>query len=251
VIVYINGTFCTEDTAHVAVTDRGLTLGDGVFDTLLAVDGVPRDARAHFERLHRHAAVIGLTADTALFAALADRLLQENGFTAGRHAVRTTLTRGPGSRGLALPDPAAPTIIMRAAPVPPAPGPARVVIARTVRRNEGSPLSQIKALGYGDNIAAWREARDAGADDALLLNNAGNLACATASNVFVKIGDAWLTPPLADGAMDGVTRAHVLRDGFAREATVTAKDVERADELLLTNSINGRRAAFILNAGGR
>ena len=245
-IAWVNGVFLDDAAASVPVTDRGLTLGDGVFDTLLAVDGAVIDAPAHFSRLQRHAAVMGIAVDSAAWEKTAASLLTRNGFIAGRHAVRTTVTRGPGARGIAVPENAAPAVIMRAAPAPAPSGPARVIVARHVRRNEGSPLSRIKSLNYGDNVMAWREAAAAGADDALMLNNAGHVACATASNVFAHIDGAWVTPPLADGAMDGIVRASLLADGFAREETITAAMLARAGDILLTNSIAGKRPAIFV-----
>ena len=57
--------------------------------------------------------------------------------------------------------------------LPPPRPPARAIVARGVRRNAGSPLSRLKTLGYLDNVLALREARDAGADEAILLNGEG------------------------------------------------------------------------------
>lgn len=245
-IVFINGHFHDESDARIAVTDRGLLLGDGVFDTMLAIDDIPQDAVAHAGRLTRHAAAIGIDLDIASFPERARELLQRNGFTSGRHAVRTTVTRGPGPRGIAIAPDIAPTVIMRATPAAPPSGPARLIIAQTVRRNEGSPLSRIKSLGYGDNIAAWREAAAAGADDAIMLNNAGNVTCATASNIFIKVGGVWLTPPLQDGVMDGITRARLLGSHFAREEAITASMARQADGLLLTNSVTGIREGRLI-----
>lgn len=253
-IVWHKGEFVAETAVSITPADRGLTLADGVFDTLLAVDGVPQEAAAHFERLRHHAAVMGIMVNTADFAAQAAVLLRVNNFTAGRYALRTTITRGPGTRGIAIPEDPAPTIIMRATPASPRPdasGPAlpvRLIVAQNVRRNEGSPLSRIKSLNYGDNIVAWREARAAGADDALMLNNQGNLACATASNIFVMIDGRWLTPPLPDGAMDGIVRARLLRERFATEQTITAALLSQAGGIILSNSISGPRPAILLSA---
>lgn len=247
-IIYLNGRYCPEQDAQIAVTDRGLTLGDGVFDTMLVHDGVAQDSTAHYERLRHHAAAIGIDFALPDWKGAIKRLLHENTFKTGRHAVRTTVTRGPGARGLALPEPTVPTVIIRAAIAPPVPGPARLIVAQGVRRNEGSPLSRIKSLNYGDNIAAHREAQAMGADDAVMLNNRGDVACATASNLFVKYAGQWLTPPTNDGAMDGIVRARMLRTGKAREHSITPAMLAQAEDLMLTNSINGERGAYFKDA---
>ena len=72
--------------------------------------------------------------------------------------------------------------MIAASALPPLPdGPARAIIG-TTRRNEHSPLANVKALGYLDNILARREAEARGADEALLLNTAGRLASASAKS---------------------------------------------------------------------
>lgn len=247
-IVYINGQFMDESAAGIGITDRGLTLGDGVFDTMLAIDGACIDIDMHYERLARHAAKIAISIDTAPLRATAQDILRQNDFISGRHAIRTTVTRGPASHGLAPSAATMPTIIIRATPVPPASSAApRLIVAQSVRRNERSPLSCIKSLNYGDNIIAATEARNAGADDALLLNNAGNAACASAANIYVLAGDEWLTPYLADGAMDGITRAHLLATGRVREATIGCDMLRTCSAIALSSSIAGLRGAATLD----
>lgn len=246
--IWHNGAIKTEEDARIAVTDRGLTLADGVFDTMLAVDGVTEHQAAHFARLTKHAAVLGITIPYGDFFTQIPMLLQENGFTTGRHAVRTTITRGPGIRGLMIPESPEVTVIMRASPVPDVAAECRLMVAHTVRRNEGSPLSRIKSLNYGDNILALREAVVAGADDAVMLNNAGFVACASASNIYVRVGADILTPPLPDGAMDGIVRAHLLESGFAREGRISAEQLYDSAEIYLSNSITGLRRAEMVAA---
>ena len=246
-IVFFNGTFMAEEDAHIALNDRGLTLGDGVFDTMLAVDGQLVDGPAHYERLARHAAIMGIPCAPKTLPENAVELLRRNNFTSGRHAIRTTITRGPGARGLRPPEHPSVTIIMRAAPVP-APAHAPVMVtAQSVRRNEGSPLSRIKSLNYGDNIIALMEAQRAGADDAVILNNAGHAACATASNIYALCDGAWLTPRLEDGAMDGIGRAQLIAQSRVRESIINVTMLSQCDGLMISNSLMGLRAVAMLD----
>ena len=246
-IVYFNGAIITEDSAHIALNDRGLMLGDGVFDTMLAIDGQPVDGTAHAERLARHAAVMGIPFDGAGLPENTVELLCRNQFTSGRHAIRTTVTRGPGARGLLPPEQPSVTVIMRAAPVPAPSLPPAMITAHGVRRNEGSPLSRIKSLNYGDNIMALMEAKRAGTDDAVILNNAGNAACASASNIYVLCNGQWLTPRLEDGAMDGIGRAQLLAQGRTREDVVDGDQLSQCTALAIGNSLMGLRAATMLD----
>jgi branched-chain amino acid aminotransferase len=116
-------------------------------------------------------------------------------------------------------------------------------IATVTRRNEHSPLSRIKALPYLDNLLAVAEARAHGADDALLLNTRGTIACASVANVFLIRDGRLETPPVSDGALPGTMRALVLC--LAQQAGLTpvenslhVKDLAGADEVILTNSVS-------------
>jgi branched-chain amino acid aminotransferase len=116
-------------------------------------------------------------------------------------------------------------------------------IATGTRRNEHSALSRIKALPYLDNVLALSEARAHGADEALLLNTCGTIACATVANVFVIREGRLETPPVRDGALPGTMRALVLSlakgAGLAPvENSLHVKDLAAADEVILTNSIS-------------
>lgn len=246
-IVFLNGHFVEENEAALSVTDRGFTLGDGVFDTMLATGGALIDADAHFARLIDHATVlkIPVSMNVADFKNTAHQLIASSAVQPT--AIRTAISRGAGERGLAPPDRAQPTILMRTSP---APDPAKMplphlIIAQGVRRNEHSPLSRIKSSNYGDNILALLEAKDNGADDAIMLNTAGHVACATASNIFVQIGGTLYTPPLRDGAMDGITRRKLLPR--AREKSISTEDLTNAEAIYLTSSIMGVRAAATLD----
>lgn len=218
-----------------------LTVGHGVFDTLLVRDGAMVDGPAHFARLARHAAALGIAVDADLEAIAARALAAQP--RPGRWRLRTTLTAGDGPPGLAPPpEGTPPTIVMTLAPAPdPAALPPVRAVFASIRRNETSPLSRIKSINCGDQILALAQARARGADEALFLNTQGRVACATAANLFARLADGTLaTPPLADGAMDGITRADLLRRG-AVERSLSPEDLFTARAAFLTNSLTGPR----------
>ncbi len=232
-------------------SDRGLLLGDGIFDTSLVLGGRMVWRAAHLRRLSTHARVLGFDVDPArLEAAVDGSLATLNG---GHGALRLTLTRGPGRRGLAPPDAPQPTILATLAPLPAAALFAPLKLhATTIRRNETSPLSRVKSLCYGDGVLAAAEARAAGCDDALFLNGAGHIACAGAGNLFVIFGDAVVTPPLDDGVLDGIARAMLLaiarRTGLPMaERSLAPADLEDADAVVCTSSL--RLVAPVLSIG--
>ena len=244
-IIWHNGTFRTDQPVFMA-HDR-LRLGDGVFDTMLAVDGKIIAAEEHCERLKRHAGVFNIHVDTNPLIMAASELLKKNDLLSDHAVINTIITRGPANRGLKTPNNPDIQIVMRASYVPTDMPPPRLIIARSVRRNEGSPLSQIKSVNYGDSILARIEADNAGANDAIFLNNAGHVTCATGSNVFITQAGKLYTPPLSDGVMDGIIRAKIIRMYGAIEQSLTSADIEAADGLYLTNSVGGARAAESLN----
>ena len=236
--VWLNGAFLDEKDAWLSIADRGFTLADGIFETLLGVGEKPVWLPEHLRRLREGASVLALSVDfddRALESAVTG-LLRENRFP--RSAVRITLTRGPAiKRGLWVAEKVMPTLLMTCAPTATLGAPQRVVIARSTKRNEYSPLSQIKSLNYGDNILARREALVRGATDALMLNTRSHAVCATVGNLFARVAGEWVTPPVNDGILPGIARAKILGQISAREASLTETDLRSVDAAFISNSL--------------
>ncbi|HUG60484.1 MAG TPA: aminotransferase class IV [Methylomirabilota bacterium] len=221
--------------------DRGLTLGDGLFETMIVFAGVVYRLADHLDRLAAGLAILGFAVERerleADVAAMAARAPVDGG------VLRLTVTRGPGVRGLAPPDDPTPTVLVSLAPLDSGlmMQPVRLAVS-SIRRNDRSPLSRLKSLGYLDNVLAITEARARGAGDALILNTAERVACASAANVFRIAGDRLETPPIVDGVLPGIVRARVLAlapdAGLAPvERSLTERDLEEADAVFLTNSV--------------
>ncbi len=238
-MMWHNGRF-VEEGAVFLPSDR-IRLGDGVFDTMLAASGKAVHANEHFERLLNHAAILRITPDWIVsdLKEAANGLLEQNNCAEGRYVVNTIITRGPAARGLGIPDSAPVQTVMVVSPAPVSFPAVHAVIALSVRRNEGSPLSCIKSCNYGDNILAMAEAKERDANEAILLNNKGLVACATASNVFIVQDGRLYTPPLADGAVDGIVRRVMMRERGAIEKSLRPDDLLAHQGLLLTNSVRG------------
>jgi len=242
---WLNGVFCAVKDARIAPEDRGFLLGDGIFETLLAVDGEARHAGEHLMRLIGAARLLGIPLPYSQ-AAIVDamqRLLRENGLQQGRAALRLTLTRGVGARGVAPPADAKPTLLLTAVSIPPPPSSLRATVSSYVR-NEKSVSSRIKSLNYLDNIMARNEAMNRRVDEALMCNSSGNLASASAANLFLVTDGILRTPSVAEGALPGTTRARVLQAAAAqhievREGGVTRDTLKEAAEVFLTNALIG------------
>lgn len=233
--VWIGGSVVDPGAATVSVFDHGLTVGDGVFETLKVVGGRPFALRRHLERLHRSAQGLRLDVplrDAGLRAAIDDALAAA-GPEAGR--VRITLTGGVAPLGSGRGE-APPTLIIAAAPLEPWP-PDTTAVTVPWPRNERSAVTGVKTTSYAENVVALAEARTFGATEAILPNLAGNVCEGTGSNVFVAIDGRLVTPPLLAGCLAGVTRALLLELlSEAEEDDVAIDALAGADEVLLTSS---------------
>lgn len=232
--------------------DRGFALGDGLFETLLARSGELMLWDAHMARLARGCAVLGLPApEPEACGDAARQALSRAGLDRARAAVRLSWTAGSGGRGVARPQAPAPRLVASASPRPAETGAARLHTA-AVRRNDASPASRLKAMSYLDNVLARREAAEAGADEALMLNTRGELACAASANLFWLAGRTLMTPALECGVLDGTLRALLMERAQAAGWSVQAvragpEALEGADALFLTNSVMGVRAVSALD----
>lgn len=228
--------------------DRGLLLGDGLFETMLWTGGGMPHLAAHLERMAAGCEALGLPAfDLEQARLLCLAAPREAGLAEVRAAVRLTLTAGSGGRGLDRP--AAPVIRLaaRAAAAAPVTTPVDLVLAKT-RRNEGSPGSRLKTLSYLDNVLARAEAQAAGADEAVMRNNHGDLTCAAAANLFWVTDGSLYTPALHCGVLAGIARGRVIEaakglDVDVHEVATGAEALDEAEAVFLTNSLIGVRPA--------
>ena len=238
--VWSDGMLHQQETISVSPKNRGLTLGDGLFETILAVNRVALWREEHLARLKASAQVLGIGFPADEIRTALDALLAAGG--ENPHVLRLTLTRGATARGLggaskepvviATLDPFDTRLIGQ---------PATLITSR-FRRSTSSIAATHKTLSYADNIAAAREADGAGADDALLLNTDGRVACTTIANIFVVMGKRLITPARSEAILPGIIRSVVLAEakalGFtAEETTINPEQLLDADAVFLTNSL--------------
>ncbi|MGH9213186.1 MAG: aminotransferase class IV [Acidimicrobiales bacterium] len=233
--VWMDGAVVEPRDAVVSVFDHGLTVGDGVFETMKAIGGQPFALRRHLERLRRSATGLGLEvplSDQRLRAAIGETLVAA-GPVAGR--IRITLTGGvaPLGSGRASVDP---TLVIAVSPLDPWEADTTAITVPWPR-NERSPIAGMKTTSYAENVVALAEAHKVGATEAIFGNLAGNLCEGTGTNVFVVIGGRLITPPLLAGCLAGVTRALVLEVlEEADEEHLPLDALADAEEVLLTSS---------------
>jgi branched-chain amino acid aminotransferase len=233
--VWLNGSVVSPADAQVSVFDHGLTVGDGVFETLKLIGGRPFALGRHLARLHRSATGLGLDvplSDARLREAI-ESVLDAAGPEAGR--LRITLTGGPAPLGSGRGE-APPTLVIAAAALEAWP-PDTTAVTVPWPRNERSAIAGMKTTSYAENVVALAEARKVDASEAIMPNTAGNLCEGTGSNVFVVLGGRLLTPSLLSGCLAGVTRALVLELlDDADEDDLPMAALADAEEVLLTSS---------------
>lgn len=220
----------------VSLSDGAIARGNGLFETIAVYAGRPFLLDEHLERLRIGAARLGLEVpSTEAIEGSVSRLLEASELAGvPRARLRLTLTEGPphepGSRWFVEATPA------------PAHAATATAVTLPFARNEQGALSGLKTINYGENVIAMRRAREAGADEGLFGNTAGNLCEGTWSNVFVFAGGGWITPPLDSGCLPGVTRALVLELAAnsstpIREAHLPLAEMERVEAAFLTSSL--------------
>ena len=247
-LAWIDGHWRAPSALSLPLSDRGLHLADGLFETVLIHAGQPRLLKAHHRRWCEGAAVMGMATPPALpmLQALIDEASQRAGLnTASSHgALRLNWTRdGAGTRGIQVPagepDPDLHRFWLTLSPHQPSFSAVRTWISRHEQRNASSRLSRVKTFAYGQAIQARREAIDQGADEALLLSTTGELCCGSTANLLVKRQGQWLTPPLSSGCLPGVMRQQLLERGIAWEQSIDSSPVP-GDAWLLSNSLDCR-----------
>ena len=231
--VWLDSELVDAADARVSVFDHGLTVGDGVFETLRAYASKPFAARRHLERLQASAAGLGLGLPPVhVLRQALDDVLAANGLADA--ALRITVTGGAGPLGTAR-GTAGPTVVVVAAQLVPWPLTADVAVVPWPR-NERGAMAGLKTISYGENVVALRWAVERGADEAVFANLVGNLCEGTATNVFVGTDGELATPPLSSGCLAGVTRGLVVEACGAVERDLSPADLLAADEAFLTST---------------
>ncbi|NEA63056.1 aminodeoxychorismate lyase [Streptomyces sp. SID12488] len=237
--LWLDGGLQDIETARVSVFDHGLTVGDGIFETVKAVDGRPFALTRHLDRLTRSARGLGLPdPDLDEVRRACTAVLAANPMSLGR--LRITYTGGHGPLGSDRGE-HGPTLVVALGDSARRPD-STAVITVPWTRNERGAVTGLKTTSYAENVVALARAREQGASEALFGNTVGRLCEGTGSNVFVVLGGEIHTPPLASGCLAGVTRALVAEWTGAKETDLPLGVLEDADEIFLTSTLRDVQA---------
>lgn len=257
--IFLDGKFVPEAEAKVSVFDHGLLYGDGIFEGIRFYNGRIFRLEEHTDRLWDSARSICLEipmSKEAMNEALLETV-RKNDLRDGY--IRQIVTRGVGNLGLNPAQCKKPSVIIIATTIalysPEAYRNGLTVVTCATRRTGPAQLNPaVKSLNYLNNVMARIEANLAGADEALMLNEAGNVAECTADNVFVIKKGKIFTPPIAAGALRGITRSVAFEVAETlgmevKETDITRHDVFVADECFLTGT--AAEVIPVIKADGR
>jgi len=245
-IIYLNGNLIPHPQAKLSPFDHGFLYGYGIFETMRSYDGNIFRLDRHLARLHHAAGTLGIAHKLTTFdlERACHDVLNANKLADAR--LRLTVTAGEGD---ITPNPdtcSGITVFIVARKLVPQPPESYQqgykAILSSYRRNSHSPLSRLKSTSYMENVLARQEARTAGVDEAVLLNEKGFLAECSATNIFLISAQTMITPAVENGALPGITREAVLESAKSMGIMTIVKLVElgellTAREAFLTNSI--------------
>ncbi|NGO74977.1 aminodeoxychorismate lyase [Streptomyces sp. YC504] len=237
--IWLDGALQEHDEARVSVLDHGLTVGDGVFETVKTVEGRAFALTRHLDRLARSARGLGLPEpDLDEVRRACAAVIEANPVALGR--LRITYTGGISPLGSDRGD-VGQTLVVALGETARRPD-STAVITVPWTRNERGALTGLKTTSYAENVVALARAHEHGASEALFANTVDRLCEGTGSNVFVVLDGEIHTPPVASGCLAGITRALAVEWTGAKETDLPFEVLSEADEIFLTSTLRDIQA---------
>ena len=252
-IIIFNKKIVSAENPCISHNDRGLTLGHGLFETILIKKNTPPALDYHWRRLEVSAPILGITMPFCReeLRSMLNDLVIRNNLQTKLAAARVTITDGDSERGIFPESRPNPNFIIAvfefAMPVE---RPFSALIVNT-RRNEHSITARVKSISYLDNIIARKEAMEQQYDEAIMLNTSSKVADGAISTIFMVKDNQIITPPIEDGALPGVIRSILLEEYNQIfkiiEKSITPSELLFADEAFLTNALMGVKSIGKIN----
>jgi branched-subunit amino acid aminotransferase/4-amino-4-deoxychorismate lyase len=236
-ITCVNGRFVAADEAVLPIADRGFRFGDGVFETIRLVSGVPYQWELHIGRLHAGLDALRICPPELDWHAIARTLITKNRASDG--FLRLSVSRGVGSHGYLPIEGIKAHWAMEHIPAMPMPDHPFTLFISSVTRPALTCLPANHKLAQGvSSTLALMEARDQQCDDALMLSHDGQISEASSGNLFWISGNRLFTPALTTACLAGTTRAAVMRlSGVSvHEVSKSVADIADADAMFISNA---------------
>lgn len=246
VLALLDGTLADPEAPLVRVDDLGLMRGDGIFETILVVNGKPRELDPHLDRLARSAAMLDMPEPDRSSFERAATLVLANWAGGAEMALKLVYTRGVEGgdgtpTGFVLGMEVGPKVIAQRAG-----GLSAVTLDRGIEPglSDRAPwlLLGAKTLSYAVNMAALREAERRGAEEVVFTTSSGSVLEGPTSTLIAVTGRTLTTPPATLGILPGTTQAALFRAAKREGWTVVvspiaAADLYAADGVFLVSSV--------------
>ena len=252
-IGWLHGQWGPINQLSIPISDRGVKLGDGIFETILIYKGSAQLLKSHLMRWQQSASILQMAAPPSeqWLRPLINEAIQRISLDKSNGALRLNWTRGNNlSRGISISNKKIAKsdhrFWLELHACEPSFDSISTMISHSEQRNANSQLNQFKTFAFGQAIQAKYEANNCGYDDALLLSSNGDLCCGTTANLLIKRNHQWITPPLDSGCLPGIMRQQGINSGLIKEARVS-RNPQQGDEWLLINSLGCKAIRKINN----
>ncbi len=237
---WIDGQWGIFKDLKVPLNDRGLNFADGIFETILILNGIPQLLNEHLNRWEKSANILGMNPPPSRewLLSLINDGINRSQLNNLNGVIRINWTRGESKqRGIDISNTSLHGFWLEIDSYQPSFESISTIISQTERRNSFSQLSYCKTFSYNQGIQARIEAKNAGFNDALLLNSHGEICCATTANILVKRKNKWLTPKSDSGCLPGIMRQRGIDLNIIQEAHIEPYPQDN-DEWFLINSLS-------------
>ncbi len=245
-IAWINGIWGNPKDLTICIQNQVVKLGDGIFETILVLNGQPKLLTSHLNRWDHSASLLNMAKppDKQWLKPLIKEAIERAKLQGKNGILRLNWSRGNSSEhGIAnhikRPDHSSNNFWLELNPGEPYFNPILAMISCHEQRNANSRVSHCKHFGYSQSIQARYEANNSGYDEALLKSTTGEICCGATANLLVNRNGQWLTPRLKSGCLPGIMRQQGLEKGLFKE-TKLSPEPQAEDQWLLINSLSCR-----------
>jgi D-alanine transaminase len=240
--VYLNGEYLPEDEARISIFDRAVTFGDAIYEVAGVLDGKLIDFESHMQRYHRSLGELEIPVplNNGQVLAAFRKLVELNGVNEG--LIYMQVTRGEADRDFVWQGELQPTVFMFTQ---------QKLSAENEAAETGITLKSvddirwyrrdIKSVNLLGQVLAKKAASDAGADEALMIDNDGYITECGCTSFYIVKGDLLLTRPLNNDILPGVTRKALValcnRHGIRLvESKFGLEEALQADEAFISGA---------------
>ncbi len=240
-VIYLNKVMLEATKARVAPVSSAMLYGRGVFTTVAIHNQKPFMWSQHWQRLSDHAERLSVDCSGLTESNLADalrKLIAVNQVTDGRARVILLARSGRDIWKTKKDSPRKTDVLIMTGEAQKVPAAGMSLAVSPYRVNSSSPLSGIRSLNYLEQVLSWEEAQTRDFDEAVMLNERGEIVAATMANIFWLTAGTLHTPSLGTGAIAGITRAAVIELAAKQfipviEGVYELSNLTEADEIFL------------------